>query len=250
MKQTTPLLEVSRITKTFFTQKRRPSIALSNISFDVKPGEFVCLVGPSGCGKSTLLRIIAGLINSDEGVVKRSRIDIEQAMVFQSAAIFPWLTVEENIAFGLKMQDADENIIHKTVRRELAQMGLERSAQHHPKELSGGMKQRVGIARALALDPDLLLLDEPFSALDAFTAERLRLDVLKVWQERRQSVIMVTHLIEEAVLMADSIVVLSARPGTVREIIPVKLKRPRNPRSAEFYRLVDTVRNLVIVDES
>ncbi len=239
------LFTATNITKAFRDERGRRSLALEDISIDIKAGEFVAIVGPSGCGKSTFLRIVAGLMPTDSGQLERSK-DIRQAMVFQNAAIFPWLTVWDNIAFGLKMRGAPQHNTQHIVQRELEQMGLEHAIWNHPKELSGGMKQRVGIARALAVEPNFLLLDEPFSALDAFTAEKLRHDVLRIWEQQRQSVLMVTHLIEEAVEMADRIVVLSDRPGRVKKIIDVDLKRPRNIRSHDFYQLVDSIRDLVV----
>ena len=241
------LFTTTNITKAFRNEKGRRSLALEDISLSAKAGEFVCIVGPSGCGKSTFLRIVAGLMAADSGQIKRSN-EIRQAMVFQNAAIFPWLTVWDNIAFGLKMQGTSQHDTQHIVQRELEQMGLEHAVWNHPKELSGGMKQRVGIARALAVEPNFLLLDEPFSALDAFTAEKLRHDVLNIWEQQRQSVLMVTHLIEEAVEMADRIVVLSDRPGRIKKIIDVDFSRPRNIRSHSFYQLVDEIRDLVIHD--
>ena len=240
-----PTISVSNITKYFRVERRRPLVACEDVSFEVKPHEFVCIIGPSGCGKSTLLRIIAGLAQADSGHVDISE-DTKISMIFQNAAIFPWLTVHDNIAFGLTMQKASHTKTEKMVREQLKAMGLEHAAHQHPKELSGGMKQRVGIARALAVEPDILLLDEPFSALDAFTAESLRQDVLRVWESEKRTMLMVTHLVEEAVEMADRIIVMTKRPGRIKAIVPVTLKRPRKVRSAEFYKLVDHVRDLVV----
>ncbi|MEI6581939.1 MAG: ABC transporter ATP-binding protein [bacterium] len=242
------ILKISHITKSFVSVNRKPDNVISDVSFEVQKGEFVCILGPSGCGKSTLLRIIAGLIPADEGKIIKQPEQLEQAMVFQNAAIFPWLNTEENIAFGLKMQGASNDKIRDTIQREIKQMKLDDARSLHPRELSGGMKQRVGIARALALDPDLLLLDEPFSSLDAFTAEKLRNDVIKIWQIRKQSVVMITHIVEEAVQLADKIVVLTSHPGKVKEIITVDIKRHRNERSKEFYDIVDHIKSLIVVD--
>lgn len=247
MQNKNPVIETRKVTKFFPGEKGKPVIACEDISLTVNEHEFVCIVGPSGCGKSTFLRVIAGLMRPDEGTVELEP-GARQAMVFQNAAIFPWLNVEDNIGFGLTMTGAQEDIKHKRVSLELKQMGLEHAAHLHPKELSGGMKQRVGIARALAVDPDILLLDEPFSALDAFTAERLRKDVLEIWRSKKRTVLMVTHLVEEAVQMADRIIVMTNKPGRIKTEVKVDLPRPRNMRSKEFYKIVDKVHDLVIAE--
>lgn len=245
----TPSIISQGITKYFLNEKAQQVIACEDLSFEVADHEFVCIVGPSGCGKSTFLRIVAGLMEPDGGTLEldpQSRL----SMIFQNAAVFPWLNVRDNIAFGLTMQDVAPQTINKTVQAQIKNMGLEAAALQHPKELSGGMKQRVGIARALAVDPDILLLDEPFSALDAFTAERLRLDVLKGWEAEKRTMLMVTHLVEEAVEMADRIVVMTKRPGRIKAIVKVDLPRPRKTRSTAFYKLVDHVRDLVIPEHT
>lgn len=245
MKSDTPIIKSERVTKFFRDDHHQPVIACEDISIDVKPQELVCIVGPSGCGKSTFLRIVAGLMHADSGIVSVAQ-DTTLSMIFQNAALFPWLTVTENIAYGLAMQQLPTDEIAARVKTEITHMGLEAAANLHPKELSGGMKQRVGIARALAVRPDVLLLDEPFSALDAFTAERLRHDLLKLWHKERWTMLMVTHLVEEAVQMADRIVVMSKRPGKVKAIVDVNLPRPRQLRSPAFFKIVDQVRELVI----
>ena len=245
MKNDTPLIHSERVTKFFRDDKHQPIIACEDITIDVRANEMVCIVGPSGCGKSTFLRIVAGLMKADSGEMTVAP-DSRLSMIFQNAALFPWLTVSENIAYGLTMQGMAPDAIAKHVHNQIRHMNLEAAAHLHPKELSGGMKQRVGIARALAIEPDILLLDEPFSALDAFTAERLRADFLTLWRKERWTMLMVTHLVEEAVQMADRIVVMSKRPGKVKAIIDVDLPRPRKLRSPEFFKLVDKVRELVI----
>jgi NitT/TauT family transport system ATP-binding protein len=212
--------------------------AVDNLSFELFAGEFVCFLGPSGCGKSTMLRILSQLDKPDGGQLDFTR-QSKLAMVFQSFGLFPWLTVAENISFGLKMAHQAESTIAKETKARLIQMGLQESADKHPKELSGGMKQRVGIARALAVKPDILLMDEPFSALDSFTAAKLRQELLAAWQGQNLTIALVTHLIEEAVELADRILVFSPRPGKIIKTVSVDLPRPRNRRSQAFYDLVD-----------
>lgn len=245
----TPSIISQGITKYFLNEKAQQVIACEDLTFEVADHEFVCIVGPSGCGKSTFLRIVAGLMEPDSGTLELDP-QARLSMIFQNAAVFPWLNVHDNIAFGLTMQGVTPKTINKTVQAQIQNMGLEAAALQHPKELSGGMKQRVGIARALAVDPDILLLDEPFSALDAFTAERLRLDVLKGWEAEKRTMLMVTHLVEEAVEMADRIVVMTKRPGRIKAIVKVDLPRPRKTRSTAFYKLVDHVRDLVIPEHT
>jgi len=208
------------------------------------------LVGPSGCGKSTLLRLIAGLDKPSKGKIifdgdKPVPGESKMTMVFQSFALLPWLTIRENVGFGLKMRGANPSQIGKIVPNLISEMGLEGFEHKHPKELSGGMKQRVGLARALALEPEALLMDEPFSALDEFTADVLRKEFLKVWQKRKMTIVMVTHLVTEAAEMADRIVVFTPRPGTIEKIVENQLLRPRNKRSEDFFALSDKLTALV-----
>lgn len=220
---------------------------LENVSLSIKRKKFVCLIGPSGCGKSTFLRILAGLIQPDEGTVRFSG-SHTLSMVFQNFALFPWLTVEQNIGFGLQMQGVSAVKRERLVREHMREMGLSGFEHQHPKELSGGMRQRVGIARALTMQPDILLMDEPFSSLDALTAETLRREVLDVWQRDQITVVMVTHLIEEAVEMADEIVIFSPGPGKILKTVPITLPRPRNRRSQVFYTLVDTLAHYIVAE--
>jgi NitT/TauT family transport system ATP-binding protein len=237
------IIRLSNIKKAFIEHGQAVPV-LADIGFDINRGEFLCLVGPSGCGKSTLLRVLAGLDRSFEGKIDREP-GIKIGLVFQNFALFSWLTVEENIGFGLRMSGLSSTEIKKRVSTEMKTVGLEGFADKHPKELSGGMKQRVGLARALVMEPDILFMDEPFSALDAFTAKTLRADLLNIWQERKMTVVMVTHLVEEASELADRVVIFSPRPGKVMEILGNHLDRPRNRRSQPFYDLSDKLESLV-----
>lgn len=235
-------IQIMRISK-WFVEDGKKFRVLEDVSFNVEPGQLVCIVGASGGGKSTLLRILAGLEQQSEGNI--INLPAELGFVFQNFALFPWLTVSENISFGLRMSGLDKTQIKSRVRDEIRRMGLEGFEKAHPKELSGGMKQRVGIARALAIEPQLLLLDEPFSALDEITAKNLRQDLLRIWQQTHKTIVMVTHLVEEAIQLADVIVVMSPRPGKVHKIISNTLPRPRNTRNKVFFKLVDEIEALL-----
>jgi NitT/TauT family transport system ATP-binding protein len=205
--------------------------ALENVSFDARPGEFLCLVGPSGCGKTTLLKIIAGLLQPSGGSVTltghRENEPPRCAVVFQEHGVFPWMTVLENVAFGLEMRGAEKVERERRAREFIGQIGLGAFAGSYPHELSVGMRQRVGIARAFVTDAELLLLDEPFGALDAQTKLVLEEELLRVWAAHRKLVVYVTHDIEEAVLLGDRVLVMSGRPGHIREEIEIPLPRPR-----------------------
>lgn len=228
-----------------FTQDYKHQLVLKDVNLEIGRGEFLCLVGPSGCGKSTILRILAGLDHDYTGEVRQSG-QLNIGMVFQNFALFSWLTVEDNIGFGLKMRGVSSDEIQTKVSTEIKAMGLTEFARNHPKELSGGMRQRVGLARALVVSPDVLFMDEPFSALDAFTARELREDLLKVWHQRQMTIVLVTHLVEEAAELSDRIAVLSPRPGTVSKILDNPLPRPRDRRSAGFYQLSDELEKLIV----
>lgn len=241
-----PIIKTDKITK-IFTVERKKQTALYDVSLEIKRGEFVCLIGPSGCGKSTLLRILNSLDKATSGKVELDK-KLKTAVVFQNFALFPWLNVEQNIGFGLKMRGDSTDKITKRTRELITKMGLAGFEKKHPKELSGGMKQRVGIARALSVEPDILFLDEPFSSLDVFTANRLRQDLLKVWQETKITVVMVSHLVEEAVELADRIMVLTKSPGRINETLEINLPRPRKTRAPEFFDLVDRLSELVADD--
>jgi len=232
-----PILSFSKVSHVFPGQHTLK--ALDSVSFDVQQEEIVALVGPSGSGKSTLLRIAANLIPASGGSVTRAF--TRAAMIFQDFALFPWLTTQENVEFGLRMHGTPALERVRLAREKLQEVGLSGFGSNHPKDLSGGMRQRVGIARALAITPDLLLMDEPFSALDSITGDGLKKDVLQIWQKQRFTILIVVHTIADAVELADSIVVFSQRPGTVKEIFRNPLPRPRDMRSVEAYKLIDAV---------
>ncbi len=222
---------VEGVSKTYRDRSGQEVVALQDVSLAVAPEEFVALLGPSGCGKSTLLGIIAGLLPPSAGSVyfegaRRPRRPLT-ATVFQEFALFPWRTVQANVELGLEELGLGPAERAARARRELEVMGLAGFEGRYPHQLSGGMRQRVGIARALAVDPAVLLMDEPFSALDAQTRTLMMEELLGVWERTRQSVLYVTHNIQEAVFMADRVVVLSRRPGRVLADVPVDLKRPR-----------------------
>jgi NitT/TauT family transport system ATP-binding protein len=227
------LLEILNIDARFISHLGE-LIALEAVTFDVQQGEFVCLVGPSGCGKSTLLRIIAGLLPAVSGEI---RIEGERptgptnkvGLVFQQPTLLPWRTVAENVALPLRIRGRAETEIEARVGHLLALVGLADFGEEYPANLSGGMAQRAAIARALAQDPEILLLDEPFGALDALTREYMAGELLRIWEQSQRTVLMVTHNVEEATLLADRVVILSARPGHIVEIVDVPLPRPRNP---------------------
>jgi NitT/TauT family transport system ATP-binding protein len=210
-----------------------PVTALANIDLTIPDGEFAALLGPSGCGKSTLLNLLAGFEATTAGELRVYDAPVTQpgpdrAVVFQEAALFPWLTVWENVVFGPKVQGLAADRYEQQARATLKLVGLENFARHLPVQLSGGMKQRVGIARVLVMQPRLLLMDEPFGALDAQTRLTMQELLLEVWQGLKKTVLFVTHDIDEAILLADTIYVMSARPGRIASRIPVELPRPRN----------------------
>jgi NitT/TauT family transport system ATP-binding protein len=246
----TTILDVDKVSQVFSTgsgELRAP--VLSDVSMRMKTGEIVALLGRSGSGKSTLLRIIAGLTRPTEGTVKIGGEPVEGpakevAMVFQSFALFPWLDVLDNVEIGPRSNGVSHDETRKRALKAIDTIGLDGFESAYPKELSGGMRQRVGFARALVMQPKILLMDEPFSALDVLTAETLRTDLLDLWQEGRmpiKAILMVTHNIEEAVLMADRILVLSSNPGRIASDIPVTLPHPRDRLDNDFRALVDKI---------
>jgi NitT/TauT family transport system ATP-binding protein len=228
------------------TKKFNSFMALENVSFEVADGEFVCLLGPSGCGKTTVLRLAAGLEAPMGGSLfldgKRIEgVNKECGFVFQEYALFPWRTVKENIEFGPQAKGLDKKECDRISKHYIDLVGLNGFENHYPKELSGGMKQRVGIARAYANSPKLLLMDEPFGALDAQTRNLMQGELLRIWEKEHISVLFVTHSVDEAVFLGDKVVVMSARPGTVKEIFDVTLPRPRIRTSLEANIIRDKV---------
>ena len=238
----TDVISLSNISKRYLDKKG--VFALREVSLSVYKGEFFCLVGPSGCGKSTLLKIVVGIEKPTSGETKKPE---NISMVFQSGALLPWQTVEQNTAFGLKMNGVKEAEANRTANRYLDLVKLSGFSKKYPRELSGGQKQRVGIARALAMEPELLLLDEPFSALDEFTAENLRKLLVRLWRDRKFTILMVTHLISEAVQLSDTTIVLSPLPGRVEDSIQNPLPRPRNKRTQEFFKMEDKLQEILKV---
>ncbi len=207
-------------------------LALDDFSLDVADGEFVCIVGPSGCGKSTFLRMVAGLEDISSGAIHiRPGADPSKplnAVVFQEYAIFPWKTLEQNVGFGLQMRGIGARERAEVARRWLDRVGLGRFADHYPHQISGGMKQRVSIIRALANDPEVLLMDEPLGALDAQTRVMIQEELLRIWEETRKTVLYITHSLEEAVLLGDRVVLMSAQPGRKLATFDIDLPRPRH----------------------
>ena len=206
-------------------------IAIDGVSLDIAPGEFFMIVGPSGCGKTTLLRILAGLESVTSGAIEIETPHSHRpvnSMIFQGDSIFPWMTVWDNAAYGLKMRRAPSATVKEVVGHYLARTGLTRFAKYYPHQLSGGMRQRVSIARAFANDPEILLMDEPFSALDAQNKLLLQEELLHIWEEHKKTVVFITHSVDEAVFLGDRIMVMTAQPGKVKTFVPVPLARPRN----------------------
>jgi NitT/TauT family transport system ATP-binding protein len=246
------LIRVQHVDKSFSGRHGTIKI-MQDISFDVKDADFLAIVGPSGCGKSTLLRLIQGLDKPTDGRVlfhdaPVTSVCAKMAMVFQSFALFPWLTVSQNVGFGLEALGWPPDRIRAQTERYITATGLDGFQEAYPRELSGGMRQRVGLARALSVEPSVLLMDEPFSALDPLTAEGLREEVLQLWRDPDlppEAVLLVSHNIEEAIQLADRIIVLSRRPSHVLAEVTVDLPRPRDRKSAAFYELTDKVYSLI-----
>jgi NitT/TauT family transport system ATP-binding protein len=244
----TDKIVVDDVSKSFPSQRRGGDVhALENVSLKIAAEEIVCIVGPSGCGKTTLLNAVDGMLP-----IKRGRIAVNgrKAMVFQSPSLLPWRTVADNVVYGLELQGKRHAPETKAKVAELiALVGLTGFERSYPAELSGGMQQRVNLARALAVDPELLLLDEPFAALDAQTRELMQAELLRIWQRTRKTAIFITHQIDEAIYLSDRVLVFGARPGTVRASIRIDLPRPRElriKRQPQFLEYYDRVADLLV----
>lgn len=230
------ILVLSRVSADF-TNDEKNAPALRDITFSIRKGSFVSVLGPSGAGKSTLMSLILGFLPHTSGEIVRNF--SKPAMVFQNYALFPWLSALDNVAFGLRMGGMNRKERECIAREKLKEVGLEHLANHYPAALSGGQRQRVGLARALAISPDLLIMDEPFSNLDTITAEALKADLLKIWRTYNMTIIMVNHLVPDTIELADQIIVIGAHPGHVEKILSVDLPRPRDTRSPQFFKHVD-----------
>lgn len=235
---TSPILHVESLSKTFDSSNNGPLLAVANISFTVAPGEFLCIVGPSGCGKTTLLQLLAGLLPPTKGHVWIANSLLTQphpeiSIVFQKPNLMPWRTVLDNVLLPLQIEAVPAAEAQERAYEALALVGLTEFASAYPKHLSGGMEQRVAVARALIQQPKILLLDEPFSALDALTRERLNSELLRLWQSRNLTAVMVTHNIREAVFLAGRVLVLGPRPTTISAEFSIDLPRPR-PKGIEY----------------
>jgi ABC-type nitrate/sulfonate/bicarbonate transport system ATPase subunit len=244
-----PKVQTEHVSKVYVT-RQGPMIAVDDVSLDMRDNHFVCLLGPSGCGKSTLLNMIAGFVMPTSGRVLVDGRPVrgpgrDRGVVFQEYVLFPWRTALQNAEFGPLVRRVPPPERQRVAGRYLAMVGLGEHAQKYPRELSGGMKQRVAIARALANDPSVLLMDEPFGALDAQTREVMQEELLKIWLEERKTIVFVTHSISESLYLADDIVVMTARPGRIKEVLRVDLPRPRERGSPEFTAIARTVERLV-----
>jgi len=248
-------LQIDHLTKHYWLEREnRDVLALADVSFSVEDGEFMAVVGPSGCGKTSMLNIVAGLLPYEEGsvAIDGKRIagpGIDRAVVFQHSSLLPWRTIAGNVRYGMELQKRfDEATMKERADYFIKLVGLTGFERHYPSELSGGMQQRVNLARALAADPVVLLMDEPFAALDAQTREFMQAELLKIWTKAKKTVVFITHQINEAIYLADRVVVMSARPGRVKDVFAVPFERPRSlslKREPRFLELEDSVWKLI-----
>lgn len=247
-----PVIQARSVNKIFNPGSEEQVVALQNINLDVKSGEFISLIGPSGCGKSTLLRLIADLLQPTDGELKvynknphQARLEREYGMVFQAATLLEWRTVMQNVQLPLEIMGFPRQVRRERAQEMLELVELGKFGKHYPWQLSGGMQQRVAIARALAFEPALLLMDEPFGALDEFTRERMNMELLRIWERTGITVIFVTHSIPEAVFLSTRVVVMSPRPGRITKVVDIDLPYPRAFETREqprFFELVTDVR--------
>lgn len=248
-------IAIEHVNKVFNPATDEQVVALQDINLDIKAGEFISLIGPSGCGKSTLMRLVADLLQPTSGDITvngkspyQARVDQDYGMVFQAATLYEWRTVSKNVQLPLEVMGYSKNDRQQRAREMLELVELEQFDNHYPWQLSGGMQQRVSIARALAFEPSILLMDEPFGALDEFTRERMNMELLSIWDRTRVTIIFVTHSIAEAVFLSSRIVVMSPRPGRITEIVDNSLPYPRNFETRElpaYYQMVTEVRELL-----
>jgi NitT/TauT family transport system ATP-binding protein len=243
-------LNVDKVKKIFFGEKKEEVIALSDLSFNCEEGECLCIVGPTGCGKTTLLKLIAGLEKPDSGEISIDNkivkgINRDATLVFQQYSLFPWRNVIDNVSFSMEMKGIERKKRYTEAQKFIKLVGLKGFENAYPFELSGGMQQRVAIARALAYNPRLLLLDEPFGALDERTRHRLQEELLTIWQQEKKTIIFVTHTIDEAIFLASRILVMRDTPGRIEEEIKITIPRPRDRRSKEFLELHIKIREIL-----
>lgn len=236
-------LKIDNVRKVFSTRNGE-MVALNGVNLDIYENEFICVVGPSGCGKSTLLNIIAGLTDATSGTVycngkAVSGTGTDRGVVFQQYALFPWLTVKKNVMFALEMKGVKGKQAQDLAMQYLAKVDLEKFADHYPKELSGGMKQRVGIARAYAADPEVLLMDEPFGALDAQTRTQLQSELLETWERDQKTCFFITHDVDEAIILAQRVIIMSARPGRIKDIVDIDIPYPRTQETKMTPRFLE-----------
>jgi NitT/TauT family transport system ATP-binding protein len=246
-------IQISGVHKVFKTDTNEV-VALKDINLEIRNGEFICMLGPSGCGKSTLLNAIAGFALPTSGKLIANGAAVtspgpERAMVFQEYALFPWMTVSQNIAFGLEIKNMPREQITDKVDLLLDKLHLTDFRDRFPKDLSGGMRQRVAIARVLVLDSPMMLMDEPFGALDALTRRSLQDELLRIWMEFRKTIVFVTHSIQESIYLADRVVVMTYRPGTVKKVVPVDLPHPRDMNSPRFIELQKELTQMVMEEQ-
>jgi NitT/TauT family transport system ATP-binding protein len=253
MSTSRPAISLQKISKVWEPEGRATVEAVHDFSLDIAPGEFVVFLGPSGCGKSTLLYMIAGLEPVSGGTILQDGMPVtgpsaERGLIFQESGLFPWLTIADNVAFGLRIRGDAPEKRRVTVEEILRSVGLADMKDKKPDELSGGMRQRAACARALVMRPKVLMMDEPFAALDVQTRVKMQDFLLKIWRDSRASIILVTHSIDEAIALADRVVVFTSRPGKVKEIVPIDLPRPRPTRDARYHQYRDLFTDLLAAE--